>query len=82
MKQTPYQIEMMFSVIGEKTYILRHSKRLKITTVANAIGVSHPVISQIENGRYKALSLRLLFRIAEFYEVPIWDLIDPNNNRS
>lgn len=58
-------------------YFLK-SQRLKngqkIFAVASSIGVTHPVISKIENGRYFSLNLRLLFILIEYYKLEIKDI--------
>jgi transcriptional regulator with XRE-family HTH domain len=61
--------------IGDKFYQLRHLRKEKITAVASSIGISHPVISQIENGNYKSLSIELLFRLANYYNVSVQDIL-------
>lgn len=73
---TNTQLQTLFSCIGLKLYTKRHMKREKITVAAHNIGVSHPVLSQIENGRYNALSLKLLSKIADYYEMPIQELLN------
>lgn len=61
--------------IGDKLYMARHARREKMQTVAQAVGVSHPVISQVENGRYKGLSSSLLFKLSEYYGISLNELI-------
>jgi transcriptional regulator with XRE-family HTH domain len=73
--QTNFTLNEMLISIGHKLYITRHSRREKITTVANNVGISHPVISQIENGRYTGLSLKLLDKIAAYYGMSLSDLL-------
>ncbi len=67
--------EDLLKKIGNKLYDIRHSRREKITNVANGVGVSHPVISLIENGRYKSLTFNLLHKICEYYEVELLSII-------
>ncbi|RYE21833.1 MAG: XRE family transcriptional regulator [Sphingobacteriales bacterium] len=62
-------------LIGNNLYFLRHARKLKMTVVAQSVGVSHPVISQIENGRYTALSVGLLLKLSELYNVTLDDLM-------
>lgn len=73
---TSTQLQSLFSYIGFKLYTKRHLKREKITVAAHNIGVSHPVLSQIENGRYTALSFKLLSKIADYYEMSIQELLN------
>jgi transcriptional regulator with XRE-family HTH domain len=63
---------------GHKLYLLRHEKRQKKTSVAKDIGISHPAISQIENGRYRALSFQLLCKTVSYYNVPVYEPIGNN----
>lgn len=62
--------------IGQKLKTLRNIKGEKIATIATNIGVSSPVISLVENGRYEGLSLRLLTILADYYNVTLVDLIN------
>jgi transcriptional regulator with XRE-family HTH domain len=70
-------MEQILSTIGSNLHKLRHSKEQKLETVAKAIGVKHSVISKIEHGRYECLNLRLLLKLANYFEVPITDLLSP-----
>ncbi len=69
------QINLFFENIGYKLYVLRHSRREKISCVADYLGVSSATVSLIENGRYRSLSLILLLKIAEYYNVELSFLI-------
>lgn len=69
-------LTQVFEQIGSKLYSIRHARNEKITAVAHHIGVSHAVISQIENGRYKGLSVKMLFLIAEYYNVSLYDILN------
>lgn len=71
-------LETLLIHIGDKLYTARHLKREKMTTVAKNIGVSHPVISLIENGHYKGLSLNLLCKLADYYKLTLAELILKN----
>lgn len=64
--------------IGNRLYIERHKRREKLETVARAIGVTHPVISRIENGRYKGLSVEMLSKLAGHYGISLKELELPN----
>lgn len=66
--------------IGNELYYLRHLKKLKITAVSKDIGISHAVISRIENGRYESLTIGLLKKLADYYEIPIASLFLISNN--
>ncbi len=43
--------------------------------VAKSIGVSHSVISKIENGRYPFLSLSILLKLANHYNMSITEIL-------
>jgi transcriptional regulator with XRE-family HTH domain len=61
----------LFTRMGHRLHRVRMARNEKLTAVASSIGVSHAVVSQIENGRYKGLSVQLLYRLAEYYGIPI-----------
>ncbi len=61
--------EQVLEHIGYQFYVARHQKRETITCVAKNIGVSHPVISKIENGRYKSISLQLIIKLMDYYSI-------------
>ena len=64
-----------FINIGKFFRELRLSRKDKLATVANSIGVTHPVISMIENGRYDGLSFKLLQKLSEYYGVSFEEVI-------
>lgn len=70
MKQTQ-SLQEVLSRIGDACYRQRHLKKLKITTVSIDIGISHAVISRIENGRYASLSIALLNKLCDYYKIPL-----------
>jgi transcriptional regulator with XRE-family HTH domain len=39
--------------------------------VASDIGITHPVISKIENGRYPTLQLNLLIKLCNHYKITL-----------
>ncbi|MFT4205218.1 MAG: helix-turn-helix domain-containing protein [Chitinophagaceae bacterium] len=43
--------------------------------VASEVGVKHPVLSRIENGRYEGLSLALLLKLCNFYKVSLEEVL-------
>lgn len=66
---TPHTLKPLLERIGNKLYDLRHARREKLETVAVSVGVTHPVISQVERGVYECLSLELLCKLADYYGV-------------
>jgi DNA-binding Xre family transcriptional regulator len=67
--------DQILVLIGNKIYVARHIRREKITTAAANIGISHPVLSQIENGRYKSLSIHTLFKVCDYYDIHLQDML-------
>lgn len=78
MKQYP-SLEQLLSQLGSELYYRRHTTKQKIVSVSHAVGVSHAVISRIENGRYEPLTLSLLKRLADYYEIPLSALFVSDN---
>ena len=78
--QTP-ALTSILEEIGHKLYDLRQLKKEKITSVAAGIGFSHAVISKIENGRYLPLSIELLGRLADYYNIPLEELLTIKNKK-
>lgn len=75
MHSTPVNFDQILVLIGNKIYLARHTRREKITTAAANIGISHPVLSQIENGRYKSLSIHTLFKVCDYYGIHLQDIL-------
>lgn len=61
--------------IGQKLRQVRQVRNEKLVTVANAIGISHAVISLIENGRYNCLSFALLSKLTHHYNITINEVL-------
>jgi transcriptional regulator with XRE-family HTH domain len=61
--------------LGRKLYKIRHDRDEKLETVAKGVGVSHSVVSKIENGRYSCLSLKLLLRMSDYYGAELKTII-------
>jgi transcriptional regulator with XRE-family HTH domain len=64
------------AIIGKKVSIARHLRSEKMTSVASALGISHAVISQIENGRYYGLKMVMLIKLSEHLKIPLSDLVE------
>ena len=45
---------------GHNLHTIRNARKETLQSVASDIGVTHPIISKIENGRYPNLQLNLL----------------------
>lgn len=69
----------LLSCIGSKLQEKRHSRNEKISNVADTIHISDAVISKIENGRYKPVSLQMLSKLAAHYQMGMDELLAPPN---
>jgi transcriptional regulator with XRE-family HTH domain len=68
------EIKTFLQHIGDKLRLARHLKDEKLMTVAHSTGISHTVLSQVENGRYYCLSLSMLMRILSYYHLEYKDI--------
>lgn len=60
--------------IGYKLFLERQKRKETLYSVATSIGVTHPIISQIENGRYKSLNIKILHKLTKYYNIQFIDL--------
>lgn len=58
----------------------RKSHGLKMAQLAKEIGVSSGMISDIENGKSKNPTIWTVLKLADYFEVPIEELIDRNDS--
>lgn len=72
---TNSSLDNLLERIGEMIYTLRQQKGEKLDSVSQSIGISHTVLSQVEHGRYKPLSFKLLEKIAAYYNKSVVDII-------
>jgi len=56
--------------IGHRIRKLREEKDIKLQTAAAEIGISHPQLSKIENGKHPAVKHTTLMDIARYYGKP------------
>jgi transcriptional regulator with XRE-family HTH domain len=61
--------------IGQNLHQVRIRRNEKILTVALSIHISQSVISQVENGTYKCVSLTVLEKFADYYKLSIDDIM-------
>lgn len=61
--------------VGQRIADARHLRAEKEETVAKAIGVTHAVISRIENGRYKSLKLETLIKLCNHLNIPVAEIL-------
>lgn len=76
MNQSNINHELLLT-IGAKLAIARSERGEKATTVAAAIGVSQSEISRIENGSYEGLKITTLYKLCEYLQVNLTDIIPP-----
>ncbi len=64
-------INALLSTIGQNLHTIRNARKETLQSVAEDIGITHPVISKIENGRYPNLQLNLLVKLCNHYNVSL-----------
>jgi transcriptional regulator with XRE-family HTH domain len=64
-------LEEVFQKIGDNLKTIRGRLKLTIEGVAKDINLTHPVISQIENGRYHGLTMHYLVDLCNLYDTPL-----------
>ena len=69
------------STVGKRIRQIRKAQRKTITEMANKIGLTSSLISQIERGKANA-SIHTLWSIAEFLKVPIGSFFEPDHRES
>lgn len=62
-------IRELLQKIGENLHTIRNARKETLQSVAKSIGITHPVLSKIENGRSDNLSLALLLKICNYYKI-------------
>lgn len=71
----PIDLTELFKTVGDNLHTIRNARKEKLETAAEAVGVSHPVLSRLENGRYGGLSLELLVKLCNHYEVKLQQVL-------
>jgi transcriptional regulator with XRE-family HTH domain len=64
-------INALLSTLGHNLHTIRNARKETLQSVAEDIGITHPVISKIENGRYPNLQLNLLVKLCNHYNVTL-----------
>jgi transcriptional regulator with XRE-family HTH domain len=65
------EINALLSTLGHNLHTIRNARKETLQSVAEDIGITHPVISKIENGRYPNLQLNLLVKLCNHYNVSL-----------
>ncbi|WP_372473016.1 helix-turn-helix domain-containing protein [Capnocytophaga sp. ARDL2] len=61
----------LLNIIGQNLHTIRNARKEILQAVAAQIGVTHPIISKIENGRYESLQLSLLIKLCNHYKISL-----------
>lgn len=61
----------LLEAIGGNLHSIRNARKETLQAVASALGVSHPVISKIENGRYQTFNIAMLVKLCNYYQVSL-----------
>jgi transcriptional regulator with XRE-family HTH domain len=65
------EIQSLLTTIGQNLHTIRNARKETLQSVASDIGITHPVISKIENGRYPTLQLNLLIKLCNHYKITL-----------
>jgi transcriptional regulator with XRE-family HTH domain len=64
-------ISSLLTTIGHNLHTIRNARKETLQAVASDIGVTHPIISKIENGRYESLQISLLIKLCNHYNISL-----------
>jgi transcriptional regulator with XRE-family HTH domain len=64
-------ISHLLNILGQNLHTIRNARKETLQTVASEIGVTHPIISKIENGRYANIQLNLLVKLCNHYNITL-----------
>ena len=67
-------IDTMLITIGKNLHTIRNVRKETMQSVGIDIGITHPVISKIENGRYPGLQVNLLIKLCNHYDIALQHL--------
>lgn len=65
------EISVLLTTIGQNLHTIRNARKETLQAVASDIGITHPIISKIENGRYPNLQLNLLIKLCNHYNISL-----------
>lgn len=69
------EINSLLSTIGQNLHTIRNARKETLQSVAADIGITHPIISKIENGRYPNIQLNLLIKLCNHYKVTLQQIL-------
>jgi len=64
-------LSTLLTTLGKNLHTIRNARKETLQAVASDIGITHPVISKIENGRYKNLQINLLVKLCNHYNISL-----------
>jgi transcriptional regulator with XRE-family HTH domain len=65
----------LLTTIGQNLHTIRNARKETLQAVASEIGITHPIISKIENGRYPSLQLNLLLKLCNHYTITLQQVL-------
>lgn len=65
----------LLTTIGQNLHTIRNARKETLQAVASEIGITHPIISKIENGRYPNIQLNLLIKLCNHYKVTLQQIL-------
>lgn len=65
----------LLTTIGQNLHTIRNARKETLQAVASEIGITHPTISKIENGRYPNIQLNLLIKLCNHYKVTLQQIL-------
>lgn len=68
-------INQLLTTIGHNLHTIRNARKETLQAVAASIGITHPIISKIENGRYENLQLNLLVKLCNHYNIALQQVL-------
>lgn len=69
-------ISSLLIKIGKNLHTIRNSRKETLQSVADSVGSTHPVLSKVENGRYRNLQLELLLKLCDYYNVALHQVME------
>lgn len=64
-------IDTLFATIGNNLHTIRNARKETLQAVASNTGISHPILSKIENGRYNSLRIDILIQLCNYYNISL-----------
>lgn len=65
------EIGSLLTTIGQNLHTIRNARKETLQSVAADLGITHPIISKIENGRYESLQISLLVKLCNHYKISL-----------